>query len=130
MWEKWVFIATAAGITCLMRSAVGNYVAAGAADLALGLLDECASIAAAQGFPLRAPALERARAAMTAVGSPIKASMLRDIEGGKPVEGDQILGDLLRRAAKPDDRSLLRIATLHVKAYEAGWNRRESAGGP
>src|SRR5580704_14538164 len=128
MWEKWVFIATAAGITCLMRAAVGDYVAAGAADLALGLLNDCASIAAAQGFPLREPALERARAAMTTEGSPLKASMLRDIEGGKPVEGDQILGDLLRRAAKPDDPSLLRIATLHVKAYEAGRKRSEIAG--
>jgi len=128
MWEKWVFIATAAGITCLMRAAVGDYVAAGAADLALGLLNDCASIAAAQGFPLREPALERARAAMITEGSPLKASMLRDIEGGKPVEGDQILGDLLRRAAKPDDPSLLRIATLHVKAYEAGRKRSEIAG--
>ena len=64
---------------------------------------------------------------MTAVGSPIKASMLRDIEGGKPVEGDQILGDLLRRAGKPDDASLLRIATLHVKAYEEGRKRGEIA---
>ena len=53
--------------------------------------------------------------------------MLRDIEGGKPVEGDQILGDLLRRAKKPDDASLLRIATLHVKAYEAGRKNREIA---
>ena len=130
MWEKWVFIATAAGITCLMRSAVGDYVAAGAADLALGLLSECASIAAAQGYPLRAPALERARGAMTAAGSPIKASMLRDIEGGKPVEGDQILGDLLRRAKKPDGPSLLRIATLHVKAYELARQGREVAAKP
>jgi 2-dehydropantoate 2-reductase len=55
--------------------------------------------------------------------------MLRDIEGAKPVEGDQILGDLLRRAAKPDDTSLLRIATLHVKAYEAGRKGREVAAG-
>ena len=54
--------------------------------------------------------------------------MLRDIEGGKPVEGDQILGDLLRRAAKPDAFSLLRVATLHVKAYEAGRKGREVAG--
>jgi 2-dehydropantoate 2-reductase len=120
MWEKWVFIATAAGITCLMRATVGDYVAAGAADLATGLLTECASIAAAEGFPLREPALERARAALTGAGSPLKASMLRDIEGGKPVEGDQILGDLLRRAGQPDRHSLLRIAALHVKAYEAG----------
>ena len=120
MWEKWVFIAAAAGITCLMRSSVGEYVAAGAADLALGLLGECASIAAAQGFPLREPALERGRTALTAARSPLKASMLRDIEGGKPVEGDQILGDLLLRARKPDEAPLLRIATLNVKAYEAG----------
>jgi 2-dehydropantoate 2-reductase len=126
MWEKWVFIATTAGITCLMRASVGEYVAAGATDLALGLLKECASIAAAQGFPLREPAFERARAALTAAGSPIKASMLRDIEGGKPVEGDQILGDLLRRASKPDDASLLRIATLHVKSYEQGRKGREA----
>ena len=53
--------------------------------------------------------------------------MLRDIEGGKPVEGDQILGDLLRRAAKPDERSLLRIATLHVRAYEAERRAGEKA---
>jgi 2-dehydropantoate 2-reductase len=53
--------------------------------------------------------------------------MLRDIEGGKPVEGDQILGDLLLRARKPDDASLLRIATLHVKAYEAARKGREVA---
>jgi 2-dehydropantoate 2-reductase len=130
MWEKWVFIATAAGITCLMRASVGDYVAAGAADLALGLLNECASIATAQGFPLREPALERGRTALTAAGSPLKASMLRDIEGGKPVEGDQILGDLLHRASKPDDASLLRIATLHVKAYEAGRKGREVVTGP
>src|SRR6202042_3335411 len=129
MWEKWVFIATGAGITCLMRASVGEYVAGGAADLALGLLNECASIAAAQGFPLREPALERGRTALTAAGSPLKASMLRDIEGAKPVEGDQILGDLLRRAAKPDEFSLLRIATLHVKAYEARRKGREVAAG-
>ncbi len=67
---------------------------------------------------------------MTAAGSPIKASMLRDIEGGKPVEGDQILGDLLRRAAKPDDISLLRIATLHVKTYELARKGREIAASP
>src|SRR3984957_2869797 len=127
MWEKWVLIATTAGMTCLMRASVGDYVAAGATDLALGLLTECASTAAAHGFPLREPALERARKALTASGSPFKASMLHDIDGGNPVEGDQILGDLLRRAAKPDDRSLLRIATLHVKSYEQGRKGREAA---
>jgi 2-dehydropantoate 2-reductase len=121
-----VFIASAAGITCLMRAAVGDYVAAGASDLAAGLLKECAGIAAGQGYPPREPAIERARAALTAAGSPLKASMLRDIEGGMPVEGDHILGDLLRLAENQDDRSLLRIATLHVNAYQAQRTLRES----
>ncbi len=31
MWEKWVFIAAAAGITCLMRASIGDIVSAGAA---------------------------------------------------------------------------------------------------
>jgi 2-dehydropantoate 2-reductase len=127
MWEKWVLIAALAGITCLMRASVGDYVAAGASDLAAGLLDECATIAAAEGYPPRPATLDRARAMLTTAGSPFKASMLRDIEGGLPVEGDQILGDLLRRAARPDAHSLLRIATLHVKAYEAGRARAGTA---
>jgi 2-dehydropantoate 2-reductase len=45
--------------------------------------------------------------------------MLPDIEGGMPVESDHILGNLLGRAAKPDDHSLLRIAYVSVKAYQA-----------
>ena len=127
MWEKWVFIAAAAGITCLTRVAVGDYIAAGALDVAARLLEECAGIAAGQGYPPREAALARARAVLTAAGSPLKASMLRDIQGGMPVEADQILGDLLRRSANPDDRSLLRIAFLHVKAYEIERLRRATA---
>ena len=37
MWEKWAFIATGAGITCLMRAAFGDIVAAGAVNLTTGL---------------------------------------------------------------------------------------------
>ncbi len=122
MWEKWIFIAALAGITCLMRATIGDIVAAGAADLSTGLLDECAAIAASEGFPPRKPFLEGVRATLQAPGSPLTASMLRDIEDGKPVEADAILGDLLRRASKADAHSLLRIACAHVKAYEA---RRE-----
>jgi 2-dehydropantoate 2-reductase len=126
MWEKWVFIAAAAGITCLMRAAIGDIVAAGAADLAAALFDECAAIAALHGHAPRAAAQARGKATLTAAGSPIMASMARDIARGAPTEGDHILGDLLQRgdsasalpsvAASP---SILRIAHAHVKAYEA-----------
>jgi 2-dehydropantoate 2-reductase len=128
MWEKWVFIAAAAGVTCLMRASVGDIVAAGAADLATALLDECAAIAVHQGFAPRRPYLERTRAIITAPGSPLMASMLRDIEAGLPAEGDHILGDLRSRAAEPDAHALLRVADLHVRAYEARRMRGGTAG--
>ena len=85
MWEKWVFLATLAGITCLMRSAIGDIAAAGGAPLALDLLEECRSIAASAGFAPRAEFLEQTRTTVTAPGSPLTASMLRDIETGAPV---------------------------------------------
>jgi hypothetical protein len=50
MCEKRVFIAASVGITRLMRAAIGAIVAAGAADLATGLLAECTAIAAKEGF--------------------------------------------------------------------------------
>jgi 2-dehydropantoate 2-reductase len=127
MWEKWVFIATSAGITCLMRAAIGDIVAAGAARLATGLFDECAAIATGQGFPPRPEFLARTRQMFTAPGSPLTASMLRDIERGAPIEADHILGDLLRRGgANKDAGSLLEIAFRHVKAYEARRARNQA----
>jgi 2-dehydropantoate 2-reductase len=50
--------------------------------------------------------------------------MLRDIERGAQTEGEQILGDLLRRQPRAgNERSLLRLAYTHLKAYEARQSR-------
>ena len=122
MWEKWVFIATLAGINCLMRANVGEIVAAGAGDLAVALMDECAAIASGQGFPPRAEALDKVRALVTVPGSPLIASMLGDLERGAPIEADHVIGDLLRRGGQ-GSHPLLRIVHAHLKAYEARRNR-------
>jgi 2-dehydropantoate 2-reductase len=127
MWEKWIFIASAAGITCLMRASIGDIVAVGGADLAIGLLNECAAIATNEGFPPRPAFMERARATLSAPGSALTASMLRDIETGGRVEGEPILGDLLSRARPSQAPNLLRLAYLHVRAYEARRERSDKA---
>ena len=121
MWEKWVFLATLAGITCLMRAAVGDIVAAGGTDLALALLEECRAIAAAAGWPPRAKFLEACVSRLTAPSSTLTASMLSDVERGGPTEADHILGDLLERRGSVDgaDHSLLRVAYTSLKAHEA-----------
>jgi hypothetical protein len=60
--------------------------------------------------------------------TPLTASVLRDIEGGVPVEADHILGDLLRGAGvAADNRTLVRIANAHAKAYEARRARNRAA---
>jgi 2-dehydropantoate 2-reductase len=124
MWEKWVFLATLAGSTCLMRAAIGDIVAApGGKDFVLALLDECRAVAQANRYPPRAAFLERSRAALTAEGSSLTASMLRDIERQAPIEADHIVGDLIRRGDEVGSRrghiSLLGVAYAHLKAYEA-----------
>jgi 2-dehydropantoate 2-reductase len=128
MWEKWVFIATGAGITCLMRATIGDIVAAGAADLSAELLNECAAIAARGGFAPSEASMERSRTIFTAPGSPLTASMFRDMENGAPIEADQIVGDLLQRGKDHGIQGpLLRVAYAHLKAYEARRARERSA---
>jgi len=120
MWEKWVFLASLAASTCLMRTSVGNILAApGGKDFILGMLDECSAVASVEGYAPRAPFLERTRGMLTAEGSQMTASMFRDIRAGAPVEADHVIGDLIARgdAGKvPVPR--LRTAYTHLKAYE------------
>jgi len=129
MWEKWVLLATLAGMTCLMRGAVGDIVAAGAAGLMEALLDECRDIAASQNQMIRPEVLERTRTLLTQPNSTVMASMLRDLERGTVPEADHILGDLLDRQSESavTSPSLLRIAYLNLKTYEA---RRAREGTP
>ncbi len=120
MWEKWVFLASLAASTCLMRTSVGNILAApGGKDFILGMVDECSAIATAQGYAPRAPFLERTRGMLTTEGSQMTASMFRDIKAAGPVEADHVIGDLIARgdAAKVPVPKL-RIAYTHLKAYE------------
>ena len=121
MWEKWVFLATLAASTSLMRTSVGNILAApGGRDFLLGMLDECSQTAAASGFAPGGPFFKRVTATLTTEGSSMTASMFRDIKAGLAVEADHVVGDLIARAeAAKVPAPKLRIAYTHLKAYEA-----------
>jgi 2-dehydropantoate 2-reductase len=120
MWEKWAFLASNAASTSLMRAAVGIILAApGGKDFLLGILDECRAVATAEGYPPRAPAMERATGMLTAIGSPLTASMFRDIKASQPIEADHVIGDLIARAdVAKVSVPRLRTAYTHLKAYE------------
>jgi 2-dehydropantoate 2-reductase len=120
MWEKWVGIATLAGITCLMRGSIGDIVAApGGRAFVLQLLDECAAVAAANSYSPRPDFMSFLRKTLTEPDSTFAASMLRDVERGGQTEADHILGDLIERAdAKDVAVPLLRTSFCHLKTYE------------
>ena len=127
MWDKWVFLASLAGITCLMRAPVGDIVAApGGLQATVQLLDDCRSVAARNGHAPTDAVLARAHAMLTEAGSALSASMMRDLEQGGLIEADHVVGDLLARGdASEGALPMLRVAYAHLKAYEV---RRSRAG--
>ena len=120
MWEKFVMICSLAGMNCLMRGSVGDILGADEGEsLILELLAECEAIAAASGFPPREEHRVQCRAMLTERGSDFSASMRRDLESGLRTEGDQVLGDMWRRArAAGTEAPLLRTAVCHLQVHE------------
>jgi len=120
MWEKFVQLGLGAGITCLMRASIGDILAApGGREAMFALFDECCAVATSAGFPPRPAFIEFDHKLITTVGSPLKWSMLRDIERGSTTEGEHILGDMVARARKYGVATpILDLARTHVAAYE------------
>jgi 2-dehydropantoate 2-reductase len=119
LWSKYSFLAALAAGTCLMRASVGRIVAGdGGSAFMDGLHRECLAVAAAEGEPVCDAAAEKARATLTQAGSPLTASMLRDLQAGQAIEGEHIVGDMVRRArAAGLDVPLLATAWVHLQAY-------------
>ena len=122
MWEKWVFIASMAGITCLMRAALGDIATAGGTNLALELFSECSAISGKNGYVLRPAMRDRIRKTLATPGSTLMASMLRDVEGHRRTEHEHILGELLARA-QGIRAPVLETCLVHLRAYEARRSR-------
>ncbi len=121
MWQKWVFLAALGAITCLIRGSIGQVVAApGGAETAQGILNETSTVAAANGYPTPGPFLEHTTARLLKAGSPLTASMYRDMKRGAAVEADHILGDMIARGkAKGVETPLLKAAYAMLSVYSA-----------
>jgi 2-dehydropantoate 2-reductase len=120
MWEKWVMLSTLGAINCLMRGNIGEIEAApGGSHFAQQLLAEVIATVTALGHPPRPQLVAKTREFVTAKGSTMTSSMYRDLEGGNPVEADQIVGDLLARARKAGvETPLLAAACTNLCVYQ------------
>ncbi len=120
MWEKIVFLSALAATTCLFRGNVGEIMATPEGKaIATRCYEANIAIARAEGHAPREPMLSWGIERLTRPG-PQSASMLRDMEAGKPVEADHIVGHMLSLARKHGiDDTVLAMALTHLKTYEA-----------
>jgi 2-dehydropantoate 2-reductase len=120
MWEKWDLLAALGAVTCLMRGHIGEVNAApGGTAFAVGLLDEVVAVVTAEGHPPRSAYLADMRKMLTDPASTATSSMYRDLQQGRPVEAEQIVGDMVSRGARHKLATpLLNAAYAHLSIYQ------------
>ncbi|MFE4829535.1 ketopantoate reductase family protein [Streptomyces sp. NPDC056672] len=120
MWHKWVFIATAGAITCLMRGTVGDIVSVpGGTEYAKAVLAETAAVSGAAGFPLPDERFATLQKTLTQPDSSFGPSFYRDVMAGRPTEVEHVFGDLTSRAAALSvSTPLMDLATMNLRVYE------------
>ena len=127
MWEKWALLATLGGVTCLMRGNLGEIESSpGGAEFLQRFFAEVTSIIGVVGLRLNEAFLGQTRALLAAAkGSSLTSSMYRDLMAHRRIEADQIIGDLLARAANAGvSAPLLSAAYTNLCIYQ---NRIASA---
>jgi len=122
MWEKWILLAGVGGITCLMRGTIGQIEATpNGAGFASQFLDEVVAVVRAAGTSPTDAFVASARQQVTAKGSPLASSMYRDLQASRPVEVEQIIGDLWRLSQKAGVATpLIGAAYAHLSVYQNG----------
>lgn len=120
LWEKVAFLTALAATTCLFRGNVAEIMATPEGKaIVTRALEANVAIARDEGHAPREPALKWALERLTRPG-PQSASMLRDMEAGRPVEADHIVGHMLSLARRHGiDDTVLAMALTHLKTYEA-----------
>jgi 2-dehydropantoate 2-reductase len=116
LWDKWVFLASLAGMTTLCRGHVGKISAAPwGIECTTALYAESCAIATENGFPTKESAQKRSLDMLTNIKSSFAASMLRDLTQGNMTEHEHILGQLIQRGVnKGIACPLLKIAHTHL----------------
>ena len=121
MWDKFAMLGALATANTIASASIGEILEAPTGEaFLLAALAENRDTAAALGHPISAKTLKLYNRMFTTQGSPFAASMLRDMEAGRPTEGEHVIGDLVRRAkAQGLQTPMLRCALAAIQTHEA-----------
>ena len=117
LWGKYVLIGTTAASTVLFQKSLGEISSTTHGEGILREIHEqCKNIVFSNGYDIGVEADKYNFNLITAKGSLLKASMLRDFEAGKQTECDHILGHLIELAERNNvECSLIKAAHTRIK---------------
>ena len=120
LWKKWVFISTVAGATTLFSCSLGEIVKSDfGKQIIIDLFNECRSIAKLYKYDYEDSEADIILKTITISGSPIKASMQRDVEKKSFTEHEQIFGDLINKGQKYNfDCPILMSCYVRMNVYQ------------
>ncbi len=121
MWDKFCRMATVGAANCLLNGTVGEYMRSDAGgQIALQLFKECTDTAQAAGYPMAPADIAGFQRVLTNPASTFSSSMYRDMQAGLPVEGDHLVGDMLRRGQEAGLQCpMLTVANAVLQTYSA-----------
>jgi 2-dehydropantoate 2-reductase len=120
MWLKLFGFAAIAAIATLPRARAGEIAAAPAsAAFVTSVIKESARVTTAEGYPPPAEMKHAIRELFAQLGSIYSPSILRDLEQGRPTEGEDTIGELVRRADQHGiEVPLLRAALCNLQVHD------------
>ena len=101
LWEKFVYLAPFAGITGAARLPIGPiWSDAVSHDLLVAAFKEVEALAKAERVRLPAGTVKRIIAYVDSLQPAVRSSLLIDLQQGKPIEVEGLLGAVVRRARR------------------------------
>lgn len=119
LWEKWLLLSTLGAFCCLARGDTQQALSAeGGEALLRGLFSEVLATITADGYQPRPAVTAKILELLSNPATPMTSSMYRDLSQGFDIEAEQIIGDLVKRAARNGvSVPLLNAVNVNLQVY-------------
>ena len=119
LWEKWLLLSTLGAVCCLARGDTQQALTAdGGEALLRGLFSEVLATITADGYQPRPAVTAKIFELLSNPATPMTSSMYRDLSQGFDIEAEQVIGDLVKRAARNGvSVPLLNAVNVNLQVY-------------
>lgn len=119
LWEKWLLLSTLGAVCCLARGDTQQALTAdGGEALLRGLFSEVLATITADGYQPRPAVTAKILELLSNPATPMTSSMYRDLSQGFDIEAEQVIGDLVKRAARNGvSVPLLNAVNVNLQVY-------------